>query len=85
MSYAAEQVLLEVKLDIGILLDYFEDLYVVLATMHRHLLGWGVSYLDSLCYNLRANCEPLPSSSKGGKELCTSGPTPSPAGNRVSV
>jgi hypothetical protein len=28
VSYAAEQVLLEVELDIRVLLDYFKDLYV---------------------------------------------------------
>jgi hypothetical protein len=76
--------LLEVELDIGVLLDYFEDLYVELVTMHQ-LLRCGVSYLDSFRYNLRAHCELLRSSAKRGKELYTSGPTPSPAVNRVSV
>jgi hypothetical protein len=66
VSYATEQMLLEVELDIGVFLDYFEDLYVGSATMHQ-ILRCGVSYLDSFCYNLRANCELLPSSTKGGK------------------
>jgi len=40
VSYATEQVLLEVELDIRVLLDYFEDLYVWLA-MTRHLEKLG--------------------------------------------